>query len=143
MASMAREVTKAMALSLSRKARSLRSARFACIASVLMPLIAPQEEAATAMRRARAAQRAAALRAELVALRAEAAGGGASGDAATAMQRALRNAEPAPLWPPAERARLLRARQWACILASSPDTPLAGWCVARKRCAPNLPRFWC
>ena len=74
------------------------------------------------MRQARAALRAAALRTAIAAL--QRAGTAPEADAAAALQeRLLREAESAPLWPPAERARLLRTRQWICLLAFGAAAP--------------------
>ena len=92
------------------------------------------------MRRVRATRRAAALRVALAAVRERAAGGAASAsggsdadDAAAAdpdalVERLLRDGEAAqPAWPPSERARLMRARQWTCLLARDDAGTLLGW----------------
>jgi hypothetical protein len=90
-----------------------------------------QEEAAAEMRRARAARRADALADALAELR----GGGAPPDTDTvaAVQARVRASDTEPLWPPVEAARMLRARQWACILAqNTADAALAGWYAAHR-----------
>jgi hypothetical protein len=85
-----------------------------------------QEEAAAEMRRVRAAHRADALATALYELRS----GSAAPDAAVvaAVQARVRASDTEPLWPPLEASRLLRARQWACLLAqNTADASLSGW----------------
>ena len=116
----ARQVTKAMALALSQKARpDGRPSPAKADARARAP---PQEGAAAEMRRARAARRAAAVRV--------AAGAAGEGDADALVERLMRDNDAAqPLWPPSERARLMRARQWTCLLARDAAGVLVGWCA--------------
>jgi len=81
------------------------------------------------MRRVRATRRSAALRAALAALSARGAEGEAEG-ADALLARLLREGEAQqPAWPPSERARLTRARQWSCLLARDDAGALLGWCA--------------
>ena len=84
------------------------------------------------MRRARATRRQVALRAALVEARAAASSADADVDASSldaALQRRLREADAQPLWPPAEAARLLRARQWVCLLANDTASGALAGCM--------------
>jgi hypothetical protein len=136
LAATSRQVTKAMALALSQKARA--PAACACARSHTYRLrrgasrrlaTAAQEAAGAEMRRVRATRRAAALRVALAAVRERSAGGADSADPDALVERLLRDGEAAqPSWPPSERARLMRARQWTCLLARDQAGALLGWC---------------
>ena len=113
--SMAREVVKAMSVALQRK-----------------------EDAAVSSRRARAARRATALRAAQsgLALRGESVDSAALAEAAKALEATW------PAGPPAEEARLRRARQWTCLVTHSAEGQLTGWYVflihlSKKAATPN------
>jgi hypothetical protein len=149
LAATSRQVTKAMALALSQKARPTspltrsRFAKYRLRRSGSRRLAAAAQEAAGAeMRRVRAARRGAALRVALAAVREHAAGGAAASagadDAAdpdALVERLLRDGEAAqPSWPPSERARLMRARQWTCLLARDAEGALLGWCGLLRYC---------
>ena len=100
----------------------------------------------------RAARRGAALRVALAAVRERAAGGAsattsgsnsvvdddAAIDPEALVERLMRDGEAAqPSWPPSERARLMRARQWTCLLARNDAGALLGWygaCLLRCDC---------
>ena len=138
-AATSRQVTKAMALALSQKARP-GAARSPL--AVLPPRLtgrspaASQETAAAEMRRVRATRRAAALRVALAALTGggEAAGSAEEGDADALVARLLRDGEAAqPAWLPTERARMMRARQWTCLLARDDIGALLGWYASDLR----------
>ena len=135
-AATSRQVTKAMALALSQKVCPETAAIIAHPArcwpdDTLVPV---QETAAGEMRRVRATRRAAALRVALATMteRGAAGGGAADGDADALVERLMRDGEAAqPSWPPLERARLMRTRQWTCLLARDDAGALLGWCVTR------------
>ena len=134
-AATSRQVTKAMALALSQKARPGASCQASFVSRVQAnqrASRAAQETAAAEMRRVRATRRAAALRVALAALTGggAAAGSADDGDADALVARLLRDGEAAqPAWLPTERARMMRARQWTCLLARDDTGALLGWCA--------------